>query len=52
MHFPYNKINFYLGNPDVLNKKKKKDNDVIIQYGCFQSFPFREDFVIFVRQIT
>jgi hypothetical protein len=23
-----------------------------IQYGCFKSFPFRQNFVIFVRQIT
>jgi hypothetical protein len=22
------------------------------QYGCFESFPFRQHFVIFVRQIT
>ena len=24
----------------------------ILIYGCFESFPFRQDFVIFVRQIT
>jgi hypothetical protein len=22
------------------------------QYGCFESFPFRQNFVIYVRQIT
>ena len=25
---------------------------VLMQYGCFESFPFRQNFVIFVRQIT
>ena len=24
----------------------------LVQYGCFESFPFRQNFVIFVRQIT
>ena len=24
----------------------------IFQYGCFELFPFRQNFVIFVRQIT
>ena len=23
-----------------------------VQYGCFESFPFRQNFVIYVRQIT
>jgi hypothetical protein len=25
---------------------------ILMQYGCFESFPFRQNFVIFVRQIT
>ena len=39
----------------TIHDKRKKIGEVKSkgkQYGCFESFPFRQNFVIFVRQIT
>jgi hypothetical protein len=35
-----------------LNQSRDNDARVLTEYGCFESFPFRQNFVIFVRQIT
>ena len=35
-----------------LNQLRDNDARVLTEYGCFESFPFRQNFVIFVRQIT
>jgi hypothetical protein len=31
---------------------KCTNNKTFTEYGCFESFPFRQNFVVFVRQIT
>jgi hypothetical protein len=37
----------------VLNQKvKTRCFFMDFQYGCFESFPFRQNVVIFIRQIT
>jgi len=36
----------------ALNQKVKTRFFMDFQYGCFESSPFRQNFVIFVRQIT
>ena len=45
-----------LGNLLSINEMEKKrggeGNLFLNQYGCFESFPFCQNFVIFVRQIT
>jgi hypothetical protein len=41
---------FYGRHHDLVNRYGTSEH--VSQYGCFESFPFRQHFVIFVRQIT